>query len=57
MGDLGVAQFREHGQREALGAGLLGDGELARAVAEIGEAFLLMEGQGLVDPGADLACL
>src|SRR5205085_2684361 len=50
-------QLREHRERERLVGGGLGAGEVALAVAEVGEALLEVHRHGVVDLRADAARL
>src|SRR5438105_14866220 len=53
--DLGALEAREHRQREAPAAPVLGRGEVARAVAELGEYRLEMQRPRVVHARADPA--
>src|ERR1700722_2693950 len=48
------AKFGAHRKREGCGGGEFGVGEDARFAAEVGEAGLQMQGEGIVDFGADV---
>ena len=47
------AEFGVDGEGEDFLGGSFGDGEVAGLVAEVGEGLLLVEGEGVVDLGAD----
>ena len=46
---LGVGEFGVDGEREDFPAGFFGLGKIARRVAEIGEGFLQVNTEGIVD--------
>jgi hypothetical protein len=50
-----TAQAREDGKGERLECSLLGNRKITLLVAEVGEALLQVEWDGIVDRGADLA--
>src|ERR1700721_559110 len=55
VADLILLQLGINRQRQHLGAGAVGFGEGLVGGAEVGEAGLAVEGEGVIDGGADVA--
>ena len=54
--DLRGRQFGIHGEREAFGCGMFGDGKITGLITKVLEALLLVQPERVVDFGADAAC-
>lgn len=48
-----LRELGEHGEGQNIAAGALGLGQIALLVSQILEAFLQVQGEGIIDLGAD----